>query len=192
MHISFLHKNAGNILEILPLWNHDLLSKLGKRREYKNLQFSEDYCSFRSCPGIGLGYPFAQNRGALWWPFPDLKGSHILVDFWMWIDRYFLVGAHLVAQAVKPLPAMRRLGWIPGQEDPWRRKWKPTAVLLPEKLRGWRSLVGYSPWRCRVGHDWTTSLSLYGNYYKELCFSTLGILVETINWLTADIKWGRG
>ena len=41
----------------------------------------------------------------------------------------------------------------------WRRKWQPTPVLLPGKSHGWRSLVGYSPWR-RVGHDWTTSLSL--------------------------------
>ena len=29
---------------------------------------------------------------------------------------------------------------------PWRRKWHPTAVLLPGKSHGWRSLVGYSPW----------------------------------------------
>ena len=29
---------------------------------------------------------------------------------------------------------------------PWRRKWKPTPVLLPGKSHGWRILVGYSPW----------------------------------------------
>ena len=28
----------------------------------------------------------------------------------------------------------------------WRRQWHPTAVLLPGKSHGWRSLVGYSPW----------------------------------------------
>ena len=27
-----------------------------------------------------------------------------------------------------------------------RRRWHPTPVLLPGKSRGWRSLVGYSPW----------------------------------------------
>ena len=27
-----------------------------------------------------------------------------------------------------------------------RRQWHPTAVLLPEKCHGWRSLVGCSPW----------------------------------------------
>ena len=28
----------------------------------------------------------------------------------------------------------------------WRRRWHPTAVLLPGKSHGWRSLVGCSPW----------------------------------------------
>ena len=29
---------------------------------------------------------------------------------------------------------------------PWRRKWRPTPVLLPGQSHGWRSLAGYSPW----------------------------------------------
>ena len=32
----------------------------------------------------------------------------------------------------------------------WRRRWHPTPVLLPGKSHWWRSLVGYSPWGCRV------------------------------------------
>ena len=28
----------------------------------------------------------------------------------------------------------------------WRRQWHPTAVLLPGKSHGWRSLEGCSPW----------------------------------------------
>ena len=31
------------------------------------------------------------------------------------------------------------------QQDPWRRQWHPTPVLLPGKSHGRRSLVGYSP-----------------------------------------------
>ena len=52
----------------------------------------------------------------------------------------------LVAQTIKCLPIMRqtRVPWI--RKIPWRRKCKPTAVLLPGKSHGWRSLVGYSPW----------------------------------------------
>ena len=29
---------------------------------------------------------------------------------------------------------------------PWRKKWQPTPVSLPEKSHGQRSLVGCSPW----------------------------------------------
>ena len=59
-----------------------------------------------------------------------------------------------------------------------RRQWHPTPVLLPGKSHGWRSLVGCGPrsvqfsrsvvsdslqsmGSLRIGHDWTTSLSLF-------------------------------
>ena len=29
---------------------------------------------------------------------------------------------------------------------PWRRKWKPTSVLLPGESQGWGSVVGYCLW----------------------------------------------
>ena len=46
------------------------------------------------------------------------------------------------------------MGSIPGQEDPWRRKWQSTPVFLPGKFHRQRSLAGYSPWGCkRVGHN---------------------------------------
>ena len=35
------------------------------------------------------------------------------------------------------------LGRSPG------RKWQPTAVFLPGKSHGQKSLVGYSPWGCK-------------------------------------------
>ena len=31
-------------------------------------------------------------------------------------------------------------------QEPWRRQWQPTPVLLPGKSYGQRSLVGCSPW----------------------------------------------
>ena len=64
------------------------------------------------------------------------------------VDAYsHLVRASLMAQRVKCLPAVQET-WVQslGWEIPWRRKWQPTPVLLPGKSRGWRSLVGYSPW----------------------------------------------
>ena len=36
---------------------------------------------------------------------------------------------------------------------PWRRAWQPTPVFLPGESQGQRSLVGYSPWGCRVRHN---------------------------------------
>ena len=43
------------------------------------------------------------------------------------------------------------------RKELWRRQWHSTPVLLPRKLNRWRSLVSYSPWDCRVTHDWATS-----------------------------------
>ena len=54
-----------------------------------------------------------------------------------------------VALVVKNLPAnagdVTDVGLIPGK-IPWRRKWQPTPVLLPEESHGQRSLEGCSPW----------------------------------------------
>ena len=37
--------------------------------------------------------------------------------------------------------------WV--RKIPWRGKWQPTLVFLPENFHGQRSLVGYSPWGCK-------------------------------------------
>ena len=48
---------------------------------------------------------------------------------------------------------VQSLGW----EGPWRRKWQPPPVFLPEKSHGQRSRVGCSPWgQKRVRHDLAT------------------------------------
>ena len=59
----------------------------------------------------------------------------------------FSLNSSLVAQWVKHLPPMRET-WVRSLdwEDPWRKKWQPTPVLLPGKSHGLRSLVGYSLW----------------------------------------------
>ena len=46
-------------------------------------------------------------------------------------------------------PQVQFLGW----EDHQRRKWQPTPVSLPGDSHRQRSLVSYSPWDRRVGHD---------------------------------------
>ena len=37
--------------------------------------------------------------------------------------------------------------WV--RKIPWRRKGEPSAVILPGKFHGPRSLAGYSPWDCK-------------------------------------------
>ena len=51
----------------------------------------------------------------------------------------------MVAQRVKNLPAMQETRFHSlGREIPWRRKWLPTPVFLPEEFHGrvaWRATV---------------------------------------------------
>ena len=72
-------------------------------------------------------------------------------------SRFLYKGASHVAQSVKHLPAVwERPGlntWV--RKFPWRRKWQPTPVFLPGESHGLRCLASYSPWDCRVGHDWS-------------------------------------
>ena len=44
--------------------------------------------------------------------------------------------------------------WI--RKIPWRRKWLPTSVFLPEEFHGQKNMVGHSPWGCRDEQDWAT------------------------------------
>ena len=52
----------------------------------------------------------------------------------------------------------RRLGFDPWvRKIPWRSKWQPTPVFLPQKSHGKRSLAGYSSrGQKRVGHNLAT------------------------------------
>ena len=60
--------------------------------------------------------------------------------------------------------------WI--RNIPWRRKWQPTAVFLPGKSHGQRSLVGYSPW----GHKEldTTEATQHRSNSGEVCVLSCG------------------
>ena len=56
-----------------------------------------------------------------------------------------ILGAFLVAQAVKNLQYRRHRfnPWV--RKIPWRREGLPTPVFLPGEFHGQRSLMGYSP-----------------------------------------------
>ena len=82
--------------------------------------------------------------------------SYLFGNSW-WLGTIFLITESIVSRGfpggtvVKNLPANP---WV--RKIPWSRKWQPTSVFMPGKFHGQRSLVGYSPWGCRVGHDWAT------------------------------------
>ena len=77
----------------------------------------------------------------------------------------------------------------------WRRRWQPTPVFLPGKSHGRRSPVGYSPWGCRVRHDWVTSLhcnikaSLMAQMGKESACNAwdLGSIPGWREWLSTPV-----
>ena len=76
--------------------------------------------------------------------------------------QYISKWASLVVQSVRRICLQfRRPEFDPwGRKISWRRKWQPTAVFLPGKSHGWRSLVGYHPWGHRVRHDLGTKSPL--------------------------------
>ena len=94
---------------------------------------------------------------------------------------YFIVFANLkaslVAQRLKHLPGMweTRVRSL-GQEDSLEKEMAPTPVLLPGESHGGRSLVGYSPWRCKESD--TTEL-LYFHFQVSLYLKTLLNSVES-------------
>ena len=62
---------------------------------------------------------------------------------------------------VKNLRAMQETQVLSlGMEDPWRREWQPTPVLLPGEFHGLRSLAGYHPWS-RKESDTTEQVTLH-------------------------------
>ena len=62
---------------------------------------------------------------------------HIYILIYMKHEKYMNIEKEIVF-------SLLRLIWL----FTWRRQWQPTAVLLPGKSHGRRSLVGRSPWGC--------------------------------------------
>ena len=67
---------------------------------------------------------------------------------------------------------------------PWRRKWQPTPVCLPEKSCRQRSLAGYNPWGWKES-DTTEQLTLFKivalrSSFTRLWQITLGCLQKSV------------
>ena len=64
------------------------------------------------------------------------------------------------------------LGSVQAGKILWRRKWQPTAVLLPGKLHRQRRLEGYSPWGCKE-LDMTEKMSMLTHAKLETTLSPM-------------------
>ena len=103
----------------------------------------------------------------------QISNKQLKIDVWnFWVRSVSKIQTQisdwhkwsLVAHSVKNLPAVQKTWvWSLGQEDPWRKEWQPTPVFLPE-FHGQRGLAGYSPWGCKVRHEWSYLGSTHSSY----------------------------
>ena len=78
--------------------------------------------------------------------------------------------------------------WSLGQEDPRRRKWKPTLLFLPGEFHGWRSPTGCSPRGCKEWdmtgplstHEWCMCMCTLSFEIKTQCYSDIFLLRKNI------------
>ena len=88
-------------------------------------------------------FVFTCGSRLLFFPFPSQQAI-------LWASQVMLV----VKEPDRQCRRCKRHGFSPWvRKISGRKAQQPTPVLLPGKSRGQRSLVGYSPWSHRVGHD---------------------------------------
>ena len=98
---------------------------------------------------------------------PELAGgfftTSVTWEAWLWACLDNLVGEGSACSAGDS----GEVGLIPGSgRFPWRRKWKPTPVFLPEKSRGQRNLVNYNPGDCKES-DTTVCVHTHTHTYTH-------------------------
>ena len=70
------------------------------------------------------------------------------------IGAFSLLGAFLVAQTVKNLPAVQETRVLTlGQKDALEEGMATHFTILAWRIPWIQDLLRYSPWGCRVGHD---------------------------------------
>ena len=90
------------------------------------------------------------------------------------VNLYARQADSLVAQTVKCLSRNAEDPSL-SQEDPWRRKWQPTPVLLPGKSMGggawWAVAHGVAKSQTRLSDLISLSFRLRTNFYSPPLFS---------------------
>ena len=73
---------------------------------------------------------------------------------------------------------------------PWRRKWPPTPVHLPEKPHGKRSLVGYGPWGYKE-LDMTEQLSMHITVLAVGYILAFQSVLDFNHFQSLEMKWNE-
>ena len=85
--------------------------------------------------------------------------DHFFLENWVWrkgekAPQVVLVVKNPLANVGDVRDRIQDPGFDPWvRKIPWRKAWQPTPVFLAGESHGQRSLEGYSPQGCRVGHD---------------------------------------
>ena len=84
------------------------------------------------------------------------------------------MGLPWCGSALKNLPAVQEMweiqAWSLSWEDPLEKEMATHSSILFWKTPGQRRLAGYSPWGCRVRHDWETE---HSNEWGGMSFQVL-------------------
>ena len=105
------------------------------------------FCNYRHLGCVSWGRRTGNAQYGPWLDLPTVR----VYAYWILKASWWLSGS-----AGKESTCWRkRRGFHPWTgKSPWTRKWQPTLVFLPGKFSEQRSLVDYSPWGHKVGHDW--------------------------------------
>ena len=113
--------------------------------------------------------------------------SHLYMQLprWQWV-----VGKRACFQwkeAARQCRRCKRHGFDPWVgKITWRRTWPPTPVFLPGKSKQ-RSLVGYSPWGRKVGHDWSDLACMHTSYGRARIRNGLSLQISMV--LLCAVWW---
>ena len=73
---------------------------------------------------------------------------------------------------------------------PWRTAWQHMSVFFPGESHGERSLTGYSPWGCRVGHYWSDVACTHAYCAHGLEDSHFKVLpFMSYNWISVKVNF---
>ena len=99
---------------------------------------------------------------------------------------------------VKNLPAnageARDVGSVPGSErSPGVGNYDPLQYSCLENPHGQRSLVGYSLWSCKVGHDWARAHThTHTHTHENVCLWLISNILSIIPHRCSDVcSWFR-